>query len=161
MAAVDHERVAAAGAEDHGATAAEHLDAARRLRDVERSACVEVPDRDRDEGLSAMRNRIVAIEEVREKVYAKAPPQLVGVRIDVRATPGVTEQWLGRIIGCHVAHYAVVGATEAPPSPILVPGAQIQVSSSSDRFRISVTSKDIDVAREAVSAGRALMARGS
>jgi hypothetical protein len=159
MAAVDHERAASSAADDFGATPAEHLEAARRLRDNERSACTEVPDRDRDEGLFAMRDRIVAVKEVREKVYPKAPPQLVGVSIDLRATPGVTEQWIGRIIGCHVAHYAVVGAAGAPPSPLLAPGAQLRVSSTSDGFRISVTSKDADVAREALSAGRALASR--
>jgi hypothetical protein len=161
MAAVDHERAAASGADDLGATPAEHLEAARRLRGAERFACAEVPDRDRDEGLLAMRNRIVAIEAVRDKVFPKAPPQLVGVRIDVRATPGVTEQWIGRIIDCHVAHYAVVGAASAPPSPLLVQGTEIRVSSTSDGFRVSVTSKYSDVAREVLNAGRALAASGT
>jgi hypothetical protein len=124
--------------------------------DRERLACAEVPDRDRDAGILAMRGQIVAVEEVRDKVFPKAPPQLVGVRIDVRATPGVTQQWIGRVIGCHAAHYAVAGAAGAPASPVLVPGARVRVSSTADGFRISITSDDLDVARQALSAGRAL-----
>jgi hypothetical protein len=142
---------AAESAESRRAAAADH----------ERSACAAVPDRDRDEGLFAMRDQIVGVQEVRDRVFPKAPPQLVGVRIDLRATPGVTEQWIGRIIGCHVAHYAVVGGAPAVPSPILVPGAQVRVSSTSDGFRVSVTSNDADVARQALGAGRALLDGGT
>lgn len=131
------------------------------VADRERLACTAVPDRDRDEGLFAMRDQIVAVQEVRDRVFPKAPPQLVGARIDLRATPGVTEQWIGRIIGCHVAHYAVVGGAPAVPSPMLVAGAQVRVSSTSDGFRVWITSNDVDVARQALGASRALLAGGS
>jgi hypothetical protein len=157
MTAADHERAAQQNADPTGATAAEHLDAARTLRGVERAACAEVPDVERDQGPFARRDRIVALEEVRDRTFPKAPPQLFGVALTVRATPGMTEEWLGRLIQCHVAHYAVVGVASSPePSPLLVSGAVIRVSSTGLGFRVSVTSSDIDVAREVLNAGRAV-----
>ncbi len=53
----------------------------------EARVCAEVPDADRDQGPFARRDRIVSVSEVREKVYPKAPPQLVGAAVYVRATP--------------------------------------------------------------------------
>ncbi len=104
----------------------------------------------------------MGFEEVRDRLYPKASPQLFGVNFTLRATPGVTEQWLSRVIGCHLAHYAVVGASSFPaPSPLLVPGARIQVSSTADGFRVTITSRDIDVAREVRDSGRSLFAHAT
>jgi hypothetical protein len=76
--------------------------------------------------------------------------------------PGVTEQWIGRVIQCHVAHYAVVGtsATRAA-SPPLTSRVLISVSSTAVGFRVSITSPDIDIARQLAQSGRALMANAS
>ena len=162
MSAIDHEHAAQYGADATGATSSEHREAAQQLREAEHLACAEVPDADRDLGPFARRDRIVGIEAVRDRVYPKASPQLFGVNVTIRATPGVTEQWIGRVIDCHVAHYAVVGVDVAPPpSPVLVHGATVQVFSTADGFRVSITSKDIDVAREVLRAGRALVATAS
>jgi hypothetical protein len=157
MTAADHERAAQQSADPTGATPTEHLDAAKHLRAAEQAACAEVPETERDQGPFARRDRIVALEEVRDRRFPKWPPQLFGVALTLRATPGMTEEWLGRLIQCHVAHYAVVGVASSPePSPLLVSGAVIRVSSTGLGFRVSITSSDMDVAREALTAGRAV-----
>jgi hypothetical protein len=157
MSAVDHERAAQQGTDESGATVAEHLEAAGHLRGAEQSACADVPAADRDQGLFAHRDQIVALDEVRDRRFPKWPPQLFGVSLTIRATPGVTEEWIGRVIQCHVAHYAVVGAAASKePSPLLVVGAVIRVSSTGLGFRVSITSSDIEVAREVLNAGRSL-----
>ncbi len=162
MSAADHEQAAQADPDAIGATAAEHREAAQRLRETEHFACAEVPDVERDLGPFERRDRIVAVDAVKDRVFPKAPLQLFGVDVAIRATPGTTEQWIGRVIECHLAHYAVVGATAAQaPSPLLVRGANIHVSSTADGFRVSITSKDIDVARQVLSAGRALLPSAS
>jgi hypothetical protein len=158
MTAAEHERAAQKGADPSGASADEHLQAADRLRGAEQAACAEVPDAERDQGPFTRRDRIVALDEVRDRRFPKWPPQLFGVALTLRATPGMTEEWLGRLIQCHVAHYAVVGVASSPePSPLLVSGAVIRVSSTGLGFRVSITSSDIDVAREVLNAGRAVV----
>lgn len=164
MTAADHERAAQSGQDTTGATAAEHMDAAQRLRVAEQAACTDVPDSDRDLGVFARRDRIVSVDEVRESVFPKplAPKQLRGIVVSIRATPGVTEQWIGRVIQCQVAHYAVIGTSAVPPaSPLLTNGVQISVSSTPAGFRVSITSPDIDIARQLLQDGRALMANAS
>jgi hypothetical protein len=128
--------------------------------DYERAACAEVPDADRDEGPFARRERIVGVEELREKTYPKAPPQPVGVAVYVRAAPGVTEQWVGRVIECHLAHRAVVGDRIADrDSPLFAEDAKIRVSSTPTAFRVAITSLDLDVARSVIEKGNRLVAQ--
>jgi hypothetical protein len=111
-------------------------------------ACAEVPDLDRDQGPFARRDRIERVEELRERTFPMAPPQLVGAAVYVRATPGVTEQWLGRVVECHLAHRAAQGglASDAATSPF-AEDARVSVSSTSTSFRVAITSPDIEVAR--------------
>jgi hypothetical protein len=126
--------------------------------DAERAACAEVPDADRDQGPFARRERIVSVSEVRDKVYPKAPPQLVGAAVYVRATPGVTEQWLGRVIECHLAHRAAAGDLASDRSSPFSENARVSVSSTSTMFRVAITSPDIDVARSVLAKSERLVA---
>jgi hypothetical protein len=125
--------------------------AAPGLAVSESVSCAEVPDADRDQGPFARRDRIDHVEEVRERLFPKAPPQLVGAAVYLRATPGVTEQWLGRVIECHLAHRAAVGglAADAAVSPF-AENARVSVSSTRTSFRVAITSPDIEVARSVV-----------
>jgi hypothetical protein len=160
MAATDHERVASTGGD--AAPAEEHLAAARELRERERSACAEVPDVDRDQGPFARRDRIVATKELRARLFPKAPEQTVGVSVEIRATPGTTEQWLGRIVQCHLAHYAVVGGASADPGdPLTTPGARVSVAATQVGFRVAITSPSSEVARQLLEKGLALSAKGT
>ncbi len=149
MTAVDHER-AAGGQGPDGATAAEHAAAAKRLRDAELAACAEVPDADRDQGPFARRERITGVEEVRDRVYAKGMKQPFGVVVYLRATPGVTEQWVRRVTECHLAHHAVVGWNDSERVSPLSEDARIAVSTTGTGFRVSITSPDVDVARSVI-----------
>ena len=160
MSAVDHEQAARSSADATGASPADHLAAAQQLRDEERSACAAVPDADRDRGPLARRDRITAVEEIRDHTFPKAPLQPFGVAVYLAAEPGLTEQWVGRVVSCYVAHRAVVGGG-AQESPLLAPGARIHVSSTSVGFRISITSPDIDVARQVIRETHALVGNPS
>jgi hypothetical protein len=162
MTAADHEHAARTGQDSTGASSAEHRAAAQDLRETEQFACAGVPEIDRDEGPFAQRDRIASVEVVRDRVFPKAPTQPFGIVVYIRATPGLTEQWLGRVIQCHVAHHAVVGASGVEESsPLLTGETQIHVSSTGAGFRVSITSSDIDVARQLVRKGRALSANAS
>ena len=162
MTAADREHAARTGQDSTGATRAEHLAAAQDLRETEQFACAGVPETDRDQGPFAQRGRIASVEVVRDRVFPKAPAQPFGIVVYIRATPGLTEQRLGRVIQCHVAHHAVVGASAVEEtSPLLVDKSQIYVSSTVAGFRVSITSSDIDVARRVVRKGQALIGNAS
>jgi hypothetical protein len=155
MSAADHENAARATQGDP-AEAQEHLDAAKRLRDQEQIACYGVPDTDRIQGPFARPEQITGIEVVHDRgTFPKGPLVPVGVAVNLRAEPGVTQQWLGRVVACHAAHVAVAGP-DPHPSPLSVANAQISVSSTAVGFRVTVTSRDRDIARSVVDNGQAL-----
>jgi hypothetical protein len=155
MSAVDHES-AARVAQGDPAEAQEHLEAAKRLRDEEQVACYGLSDSDRLQGPFAHPNQITSIEVVRDRgLFPKGPLVPVGVAVDLRAEQGMTQQWLGRVVACHMAHVAVVGQ-DPQPSPLSVANTQVSVSSTSVGFRVTVTSHDRDVARSVLNKGQEL-----
>ncbi len=156
MSAADHDRVASALSADTQ-TASEHASAAQQLRDAERVACTGVPSKDRDAGPFADRGRIESIEILRDRTWAKGMIQPIGVAIDLRSEPGITEQWLSRILECHMAHQAVVGRTAYDSSPLAQYGSKVTVTATATGFRVTITSKDIDVARSVIAKGESLV----
>jgi hypothetical protein len=155
MSAADHES-AARVAQGDPAQAQLHLEAAKRLRDQEQVACYGLRDSDRVQGPFARPDQITSIEVVRDRgVFPKGPLVPVGVAVDLRAEQGMTQQWLGRVVACHMAHVAVVGQ-DPQPSPLSVANTQVSVTSTSVGFRVTVTSHDLDVARSVVHKGQEL-----
>jgi hypothetical protein len=156
MSAADHERAASSSTDT--ALAQEHLEAATRLRNEERVACDGVPDADRLGGPFAQAQNVTHVDVVRDRVLLpKGFLEPVGVAVYLRAEPGMTQQWLGRIVACHVAHVAAMGG-EDRPSPLSVANTQVAVSSTSVGFRITVTSKDSGIARSVIDKGEELAA---
>jgi len=155
MSAADHESAARAAQIDP-ARAQEHLDAAKRLREDEQAACYQVPEASRVQGPFAHPDQITGIEVLRDRgTFPKGPLVPVGVAVDLRAQPGLTQQWLGRIVACHLAHVAVAGG-DPKPSPLSVANTQVSVSSTSVGFRVTVTSRDRDVVHSVVEKGQEL-----
>jgi|CZKU01.1.fsa_nt_gi hypothetical protein len=153
MSAVDHEAAARAASP---ADAEGHLQAAKLLRDEEQSACYQVPDADRARGPFADADRVSGVEIVRDRgVFPKGPLEPVGVAVSLRAEPGMTQQWLGRVIACQMAHVAVVGHVSGA-SPLSVANTQVAVSSTATGFRVTVTSRDRDVVRLVLGKGQEL-----
>lgn len=159
MSAEAHERAAHATAStDTDVTAEDHLGAARRLREMEQAACAEVSDADRDQGPFARRDRIMDVELLRDRPYPKEMLQPAGVAIYLRASAGLTEQWLGHVLECQIAHHAVVGDhMVGRPSPLLVDDARVSLSSTIDGFRIAITARDVTTAREIIERAQALV----
>jgi hypothetical protein len=159
MSAQDHELAARGSASQSlGATADDHLGEARRLREMEQAACAEVSDTDRDQGPFAHRERITDVELLRDRPYPKEMLQPAGVAIYMRASAGLTEQWLGHVLECHLAHHAVVGSQAVGrPSPLLVNDARVSLSSTLDGFRIAITARDVSAAREIIERAQALV----
>jgi len=149
MGAEEHEKAAQAStAED----AADHLAAARDLRQTELAACAGVSEADRDGGPFGHREWLAGVDVVREKYrFAKGPAEPAGVAVYLRGTPGVTEQWIGRVIQCHLAHKAVMGDRIAEQAcPLSLDGTRVDLASTHSGFRVSITTKDISLARSLI-----------
>ena len=154
MGAEEHERAAALDP----TASADHLAAARDLRRLELAACVDVPEVDRERGPFARRERIAEVDIVHDKLYPKWPAQAVGVSVALRAAPGMTEQWVGRVLECHLAHRALVGATASQQAcPLDAEDTRVAVSSTSTGFRVAITSRDPAVARSVIDSCLALV----
>jgi hypothetical protein len=111
----------------------------------EASACAGLPGPDVDRVIDGLRTNVARVEPLRDNRNGpKAQPQLVGAMIEVRATPGETEQWLGRVVQCDRARHAGPedGSLLAPP------GASAEVTATQTGFAIAVRSRDSGVAHE-------------
>ncbi len=154
MSATDHD--AAARTVGDATLVAQHVEAARRLREDEAAACAGIADTDREQGPFVHPNELTGVEVLRDRgAFPKGPLQPVGIAVYVRAEPGMTQQWLGRVVACHRAYVAAVGQGRFG-SPLTVPDADVSVSATQVGFRVSITSRDIDAARSVVERGREL-----
>jgi hypothetical protein len=124
--------------------------------DQERAACAEISDADRDGGPFARRDRVVRVEPLLQTVSPKAPAPPAGVAVYLRATPGMTEQWVGRLVQCHVAHRAALGSTDGGNDPLAIEDARVAVSSTPTELRVAITSSNVERARRILRAGSTL-----
>ncbi len=148
--------IAAAGV---GCASADHP-SPQTARDAETAACSDVPAGERALGPFAHPERISRIEEVRERTFPKAPPQLVGMAVYVRATPGVTAEWLGREIECAAARQGA-GGSSTDATGLASHGATARVVSTSSGFKVLYTSTDLETAQRLIDMGRALVPSAS
>jgi len=81
-----------------------------------------------------------------------------GARIAFRAVPGLTGEWLQRVVDCHLARNAVMGAADPTMGycPLAVPHSKASVVSTGNGFAVDVTSDDADSVREIVKRAQAL-----
>jgi hypothetical protein len=98
----------------------------------------------------------VAVSTVHDTSKTRAGKQqlsrVVGARVVFKAVPGMTEQWLQRVVECHQARNAAIGfetaASEMPHCPLALPGVTATVASTSNGFAIDVRSDNPETARE-------------
>lgn len=122
--------------------AADHRAAAQALRDAEAAACGGLTDDDRDISPFARREDIASVTDFSvEKNTGKIKTTSVrGASITVRAVPGLTREYLQRLIGCHLARNASMGFEmhEMDFCPLGVKGAKATVESVDGGFRVDV-----------------------
>ena len=89
------------------------------------------------------------VEAVRErtntKLFVERP---VGADVHVRATPGMTAQWLTRLIQCHLVREESGVSYAHSERPLGLARVKIDVSPTAAGFVIAIRSNDSDVARE-------------
>lgn len=127
-------------AERHRALAAAHRAASAVLRSTEASACAGMTPQDRDMSPFAHWEDIVRAAPVLTSGGSKSPPRQVGVTVIFRTVPGLTSEWLQRIIECHIARNAVLGhdAPEMDYCPLAVPGVTAHVSAEQGGYAVTL-----------------------
>jgi hypothetical protein len=139
-------------AEEHHALAAQHRAASKSLADAEARACTGLSDEDRDMSPFAHGADIRSVSQFREETVAAKSKTTrdAGATIVFRATPGLTAEWLQRIIECHLARNSAVGhdMPEMAYCPLVPRGAQATVRSVGDGFAVDVRADDAQTAAE-------------
>ena len=76
----------------------------------------------------------------------------------LNAVRGLTQEWLQRLVNCHLARNAAVGheMPEMPYCPLVPRGATAQVRSVGDGFAVDIQADDSDAAGEILRRAQAL-----
>jgi hypothetical protein len=150
----------------HHKMAADHRAAAQALRTAEASACAGLTDDDRDispfyhrEDITGVQPDITGVGPATEHRSGKQPADtVVGAVVSFRAVPGLTVEWLQRIVDCHIARNNALGndMPEMPYCPLVPKGISAKVSSTGDGFAVTIESHDQAIAKEVLRRAQAL-----
>jgi len=142
----------AKSANQHRALAAEHRAASQALRDAETRVCVGMSEEDRDMSPFAHDTDIRSVSQLRDEtmVGRNKTERDAGATVIFRATPGLTAEWLQRILDCHLARNKAVGheMPEMAYCPLTIKGAQATARSVGDGFAVDVRADDAEGAAE-------------
>ena len=150
-------------AERHHKAASDHRAGAQVLRDAEARACAGLPEADRDTSPFYHRDDIAEIKPLIEEVpvgKAKAK-KTIGAEVVFRAVPGMTAEWLQRLVDCHQARAASVGFTmpEMDYCPLMLKDVKAKVVSTGTGFGAQLTSGDAKTAEQILERAQALSVR--
>ena len=143
-----HQRMAA----EQKRLAAAHRAASAALRDAEAAACAGLEEDARDMTPFNHTDDIAAVSELYGSGFKGARGPLIGATVLFRAVPGMTTEWLQRVVSCHVARNAALGNVmpEMPDCPLVPRGVAASVHSTGDGFAVEIKSDDASVAKEIV-----------
>lgn len=150
-----------ADAEKHRKMAADHRGAADVLRKAEAQTCAGLADADRDTSPFDRREDITSVAPATMMLPAGAKSQtshVVGATVTFRAVPGLTAEWLQRIVDCHIARNASLGndMPEMASCPLVPKGVSAKVSSTGNGFAVTIQSTDSAGAQEVLRRAQAL-----
>lgn len=139
-------------AQERKRLAQEHRAAAQALTVAEDKACAGLDDDDRVTSPFYHREDISEIskaDRTAQEGYG-THQEFAGGRAVFRATPGMTAEWLQRLVDCHLARAAAVGNSmpEMNYCPLALKDVSAVVSSAGNGFAITVTSNDPATAAE-------------
>jgi hypothetical protein len=123
------------------------------LAEAESRACAGIPEDARNKGPFEHAERITSIDPFVVEEYPRTTPpieRVAGAVVTMRAEPGLTAEWLQRVVDCNLAHSASSGysAAEMPNSPLGLEGVKAEVRSTGDGFAVEIQSKERKVSRE-------------
>lgn len=149
-------------AEEHRKHAADHRAASAALREAEALSCVGLRNSDRDMSPFEHTEDIAAVEPIHERVGSLKTDaeHTVGVTVVFRAVPGMTAEWLQRVVDCHLARNAALGheVAEMPDCPLVPRGVSAHVSSTGSGFAVAIRASDDSTAKDLISRANRLVA---
>jgi hypothetical protein len=153
----DHRQAAA----EHRQQAAEHRAASAALRQAEAAACAGIAPDDRDISPFEHVEDIVDVQPLREPTTVKGMMRTAGAVVTFRAVPGMTAEWLQRLVDCHLARNSALGHSvpEMPDCPLVPREVQARVTSTGTGFAVAIRSDVDDSAREVLARAERLQAR--
>ena len=147
-------------AKHHHELAQKHRAASAALASAETSACVGISDDDRDTSPFYHREDIESVAPLTEDVKTGkgVTKKQVGSTIVFRAVPGMTAEWLQRVVDCHMARAAAVGheMPEMAYCPLELKGVKAKVTSTGSGFAINVSADDAATVAEIQKRAQAL-----
>lgn len=147
----------------HQSMAADHRAASQALRDVEARACVGLSDKDRDISPFDHRDDIASVAPLMAGTTSgkSQTARTAGATVTFRAVPGMTAQWLQRLVDCHLARNAALGhdVPEMAYCPLVPRGVTARVSGTESGFAVAIRADDSQTAQEVLKRGRALVSR--
>lgn len=148
----------------HRDLADKHRAASEALRTAEASACSGISAKDRDVSPFSHGPDIRSVSPLQEEVKKGkvTTNRVAGANIVFQAVPGMTAEWLQRVVDCHLARNAAIGhdaaAGEMPYCPLTPRGAQARVSSVGDGFAVAIRSDDAETSKEILKRAESLRA---
>jgi hypothetical protein len=131
------------------------------LPDAEMQACGGVSDYDLKNGPFVRTEEITSVVPLMVEEYPRSNPPLrrtVGAVVTIRARPGLTAEWLQRLVNCDLAHNSALrrSVAEMPNSPLGFRGATAHVRSTGDGFAVEIRSNEPETARQILTTAQRL-----
>jgi hypothetical protein len=110
---------------------------------------VGIPEAQARTTYNDLRGDIDRVDTAREMSTMKSSlERLVGADIHVRARPGMTAQWLARLVECHQLSEVAGASCTSSECPLGLARITTSVSATATGFTIAIRSNDSAVARE-------------
>jgi hypothetical protein len=133
-------------AKKHRDLAAKHRAASTALVQAEQQACTGIDDDDRDISPFYHREDVASVSPLVEEVKTGkgVTKKEVGATVVFRALPGMTAEWLQRVVDCHIARASAAGheMPEMSYCPLELKGVKAKVASTGSGFAVNVSSDD-------------------
>jgi hypothetical protein len=149
-------------AKRHRELAGKHRAASAALKDAEARACAGIPDDDRDMSPFYHREDIDSVSPLTEETKSGkgVVKKEVGATIVFRAVPGLTAEWLQRVVDCHIARASAMGhqMPDMAYCPLMLKGVKAKVTSAGNGFAVNVSADDSATIAEISKRAQALKA---
>ena len=109
-------------------------------------ACAGLPSALLDQALADLRANVDQVQPLRNR-STKLTPRSIGAVVQVRATPGMTAEWLGQVLQCDAARRPSASCA-AGACPLVPDGAVMAVTSTPTGFAIEVRARELELALE-------------
>jgi len=149
-----------ADAQRHREVAAKHRAASAALAQAEAQACAGISGDDRDISPFFHREDIKSVSPLVEQTRngKTVTDKRVGATVVFRAVPGMTEEWLQRVVDCHLARAAAAGHSmpEMDYCPLELNDVTAKVTSVGDGFAVNIRSNDAATVEQVVARATSL-----